>query len=296
MIIRIITYDIMYDNVYYKTNYIRSTYKAASSSSDESDELMIQVFVKLTTGRTITLDVEASDTISNPKKIIKNKEGIPKVQQRLIFMDQQLEDSSTLSDYNIPNEAMLQLAGRLRGGGKRAKKPAEEEKSNPFEDEIFTSCEQHHQPLWLSVFGFVVNITALNDLNLKETFKSFAPEMLRNITSSWTVSKANNVKKLEGMVEHIQEYMNLKIISDMVQCAMNKYKRLMAKSLWAAGVLIIIMIIIIIIIITIMIMAMIMIEYKVLNGTFHMNVLQGILLGYAAGVESSTGAQYLMGA
>ena len=164
--------------------------------------------------------------------------------------------------------------------------------SNPFEEEIFTSCEQHHQPLWHSVFGFVVNINTLNDLNLKETFKSFAPEMLRNITSSWTASKTTNHKKLEGMVEYIQEYMNLKIISDMIQCAMNKYKRLMAKSLWAAGVLIIIIRIIIIIIITIM--AMIMIEYKVLNGTFHMNVLQGILLGYAAGVESSTGSQYII--
>ena len=68
--------SIMCDNVYYKINYIRSTYKAASNSSDESDDL-IQVFVKYLGEKVIMLHVEASDTISNLKKITKNKEGIP---------------------------------------------------------------------------------------------------------------------------------------------------------------------------------------------------------------------------
>ena len=90
--------------------------------SDPDGDSDMQIFVKLTTGRTITLDVEASDTISNLKKIIKNKEGIPKVHQSLIYHDQQLEDDHTLSDYNIQNESMLHLGGRLRGGvGKRGR-------------------------------------------------------------------------------------------------------------------------------------------------------------------------------
>ena len=71
MIVRIITYDIMYDNVYYKMNYTRSTYKAASNSSDDDDNLM-QIFVKTPNGNVITLDVEASDTIAIVKTIIKN--------------------------------------------------------------------------------------------------------------------------------------------------------------------------------------------------------------------------------
>ena len=110
----------------------------------------MQIFVKTLTGKTITLDVEASDTIDNVKAKIQDKEGIPPARQNadlsavsgatdsitelatsfadakwarwmiahgILYGGRRLEDGKMLLDYDILAGSTVSQISFLCGGG-----------------------------------------------------------------------------------------------------------------------------------------------------------------------------------
>ena len=96
-------------------------------------EYKFQIFVKLITGKTITLDVRSSYAIERVEQLIHLHmwEDYNRNQVYLIFQGKILRpyfgDSYKLSDYKIQKNDTIRQKGRLRGGGKRARAAASEE-------------------------------------------------------------------------------------------------------------------------------------------------------------------------
>lgn len=88
----------------------------SSETVSANDGKSFQIFVKTLTGKTITLDCQSTDKISDIKTKINSQEQIPTENQRLVFSGKQLEDNMTLNEYNIESQSTLHLVLRLKGG------------------------------------------------------------------------------------------------------------------------------------------------------------------------------------
>lgn len=78
--------------------------------------IIMQIFIRTLSGKTILLHVDIEDIIDIIKQKIQDREGIIRSQQRLIFAGKQLDNFKTLGDYNIQRNCTLQLVMRIYGG------------------------------------------------------------------------------------------------------------------------------------------------------------------------------------
>lgn len=84
-------------------------------SDVSSSELKLQFFVRtILDGRSIVLQARLNDTVDSIHRMIQSRTGLPSYEQRLIYWGKQLQQDQTLADYNVTNDAMLHLVGRMR--------------------------------------------------------------------------------------------------------------------------------------------------------------------------------------
>ncbi|KAM3195427.1 hypothetical protein ACQJBY_071509 [Aegilops geniculata] len=81
---------------------------------------LMEIFVKVPTGKTLSLMIERSDTVGSVMEKVRRKEGVPLDRQRVVYAGKQLEDGRTLAEYNVIKESTLCVILRLGGPHKCA--------------------------------------------------------------------------------------------------------------------------------------------------------------------------------
>jgi len=101
----------------------------------------MQIFIKTQSGKIITVDIEAYETIDNFKAMIQAKEGIPPERQQLSAAGRHLEADRTLEELNIHHESVIHMRCNTPIRPKIAAKPGPWRRPTPPE---------HPPPPWMS--------------------------------------------------------------------------------------------------------------------------------------------------
>ncbi|XP_021984448.1 polyubiquitin-C isoform X1 [Helianthus annuus] len=136
---------------------------------------VMQIFINLSTGKTITLEVKPSDTIHNVKAKIFDKETHLPSDLRLNYNGKFLADAPTLADYNIKRESTLtavhgvmQIFIKIRTGNTITLEVKPSDTIHNVKAKIFDKKTHLPSDLRLSYNGkFLVDCHTLADYNIK---------------------------------------------------------------------------------------------------------------------------------
>lgn len=92
--------------------------KCESVASNDVNEVLqrikkikfpIYIQIQTLNGRTIDLDVDSNETVAAVKAIVSEREGIPLMQQRLLYKGKQISDSQTIYSCGIEQGSVIYL-------------------------------------------------------------------------------------------------------------------------------------------------------------------------------------------
>ena len=212
--------------------------------------------MRKSTGKTITLRVEASKTTAELKCAIEEKDGTLMTYQRLVFANEELDDSRTLASYNMRTGSSLNLLLRIVGGGKgvlkKHTKKSEKvaslvkrsvalvlqgigEEDQPVDGEAPALLQPFLQPMQQSLVDHKAKAAAGEEGLLKNALDRLTDEQLTDVIEILSkrgrtedklfqvaVVMMNDIQRLEVAANHCQK-MKMQMVSSFFELYATEY-------------------------------------------------------------------------